>query len=483
MLKCRYWLLVLSTAILANACTVGVFSGRVTADHRPMIWKNRDVENADQAVRYFTDGRYPYLANVYAGEINYAWSGINTAGFAIMNANSFNIGSGAPVGLGDGEVMKLALQNCASIDEFRRLLDSLNTVGRTTPCNMGVMDASGATAMFEAGAYSYTPWYSDSLPEGYIVRANFSLCADTTGQRSNNRYLRASQLVARAVSRGELNRVWLVDSVAKDLGQIDFDPYPLPYTGSVQSMPPGMLPAVSTISRTKTRSVIVITGPRPGEPVTLSTMWAMLGEPAISLAAPLWVGAQNVPHGLIDDPTAVLCDEAKRMRSYAYSDWQYPSAINSFRVAEINEFLGVAAKDVNARADSCLDRWAQKPPSVADFGDAQQDAAGIALREYARFWQAHPDEEPRESTDREFRVITYPGEHIILAVFPVASGNRRLLVHDAAGRQVAAFELSSYPAQGLGYFQWGAGGLASGLYFAILESADTRRTCSFVYIR
>lgn len=481
--KCRYWLLVLGTAILANACTVGVFPGRVTADGRPMLWKNRDVDNADQAVRFFTDGRYPYLANVYAGETDYAWSGINAAGFAIMNANSFNIGSGAPEGLNDGQVMKLALQECATIDEFRQLLDSLNTVGRTTPCNMGVMDASGATAMFEAGAYSYVAWYSESLPEGYIVRANFSLSADTTGEKSNNRYLRASQLVARAVGRNELDRVRLIDSVARDLGQVDFDPYPLPYTGSVQSMPPGMLPATATISRTKTRSVIVIVGPRPGEPVALSAMWAMLGEPSISLAAPVWVGAQGVPHGLVDEPTAALCDEAKRMKTYVYSDWQYPGAVNSFRVAEINQFLGMAAEEVNARADSCLERWAQEPPSATDFARAAQDAAGIALREYARFWQAHPDEEPRESTDREFRVITYPGERIIMAVFPGASGNRRLLVHDAAGRQVAAFELSNYPVPGLSYFQWGAGGLASGLYFATLESVAARRTCSFVFIR
>jgi len=481
--KCRYGLLVLSMAILANACTVGVFSGRVTADGRPLLWKNRDVDNADQAVRYFTDGRYPYLANVYAGEINYAWSGINTAGFAIMNSNSTNLGSGAPGGIGDGEVMKLALQNCATIDEFRQLLDSLNTVGRTTPCNMGVMDASGATAIFEAGAYSYSAWYSESLPEGYIVRANFSLCADTVGQKSNNRYLRASQLVARAVSRGELDRVWLVESVAKDLGQIDFDPYPLPYLGSVQSMPPGLLPATATISRTKTRSAVIVAGPRPGEPVSLSTMWAMLGEPSISMALPLWVGAQSVPHGLVDEPTAVLCDEAKHVKTYAYSDWQYPSAINSFRVAEVNQFLGTAAAAVNARTDSCLDRWGDVPPTVADFAQAQLDAAGIALREYARFWQAHPDEEPRESTDRQFRVITYPGEHIIMAVFPGATGNRRLLIHDAAGRQVDAFELTGYPAPGLDYFRWGAGSMAGGLYFATLVSADMRRTCSFYYVR
>ena len=68
------------------------------------------------------------------------------------------------------------------------------------------------------------------------------------------------------------------------------------------------------------------------------------------------------------------------MRTYSYSDWQYPSAINSYRVAEVNQFLGVAAEEANAIADSCLDRWAQEPPSAADFAQAQQDAAGIALR-------------------------------------------------------------------------------------------------------
>ena len=32
----------------SNECTIGVFSGRVTADGRPLLWKNRDIGEAVQ---------------------------------------------------------------------------------------------------------------------------------------------------------------------------------------------------------------------------------------------------------------------------------------------------------------------------------------------------------------------------------------------------------------------------------------------------
>jgi hypothetical protein len=448
-----------------------------------MIWKNRDVSDPDQAVRYFTDGRYPYLAFIYAGQTDCAWAGVNQTGFAIMNSNSFNLGDGAETGIGDGQTMKLALQTCATIADFRALLDSLNTVGRTTPCNIGVMDASGATAIFEAGAFTYFPWYTDSLADGYIVRANFSLSADTAGQKSDNRYLRASQLVADGVARNELTGSWLLENVAKDLGQVDFDPYPLPFSGRVDTFPAGMLPATGTISRTTTRSVVVITGPRPGEPVDMSTMWTVLGEPSISLALPLWVGAQSVPDGLEDRLTAELCDEAKRMKTYAYSDANHPSAINSYRVAEIDQFMSSTADEIYRETDDHLRQWGEQPPTQADFANAQQDLADIVQTEYARFWQAHPAEEPRDSTPSDFRIIMHPGEHFLEAVFPGRLVNPRLLVYDATGRQVSSFDLSGYEVAGPRYFQWGTDRMASGLYFAALVSGDKRQTASFVYLR
>jgi hypothetical protein len=448
-----------------------------------MIWKNRDVSDPDQAVRYFTDGRYPYLALIYAGQTNCAWAGINQAGFAIMNSNSFNLGDGAIIGIGDGPTMKLALQTCATIADFRALLDSLNTVGLTDPSNFGVMDASGATAIFEAGAFTNFPWYTESLADGYIVRANFSMSADTTGQGSNNRYLRASQLVANGVARNELTSSWLLENVAKDLGQIDFDPYPLPYSGRVDTLPAGMLPANRTISRTTTRSVVVITGPRPGEPVDRSTMWTVLGEPSISLALPLWVGAQSVPDGLDDRPTAPLCDEAKRMKTYAYSDWRHATAINSYRVAEIDRFMNGTAGEVYREADDHLRHWDEQPPTQADFANAQQDLADIAQTEYTRFWQAQPAEEPQESTAVEFRIFTHPGEHILEAVLPGNMVNPRLLVYDATGRQVASFKLAGHTGSGTRYFQCSASQMASGLYIAALVAGDRRETASFVYLR
>lgn len=479
MLKSRYGLLALALAVMANACTVGVFSGRVTADHRPMIWKNRDVDNSDQAVHYFTDGRYPYLANVYACESEYAWSGVNQAGFAIMNANSFNLGSGAPHGIGDGEVMKLALQTCATIDDFRRLLDSLNLVGRGTPCNLGVMDASGATAMFEAGANSYTAWYSESLAEGYIVRANFSLCADTAGEKSNNRYLRASQLVARGKAANELDSRWLIENVARDLGQTDFDPYPLPYADTVGTLPYGFLPASTTISRYKTRSTVVIAGPRPGEPVSLSVMWTMLGEPTVAAPVPLWVAAQSVPEPLADQPTARLCDEAQRMSAHMYSDSRYASAINSFRLVEVNEALGPTFDTVRESTGEQLDRWAEQPPTPGECAAFQNEMASSTLAAYQRFWSVQPKADIQVPETTSFHASVVPGNSMIEVVVPAGTGSRRLRFCDVNGRGVADFALAPAACR----FDWQPDRLSNGLYFVTLESGKTRETRSFCLLR
>ena len=66
-------------------CTIGVFSGRATADGRPMLWKNRDVTNAVQKFCYFkpdndTDSpRYAFIGNVYSEDTTRVFMGLNDA--------------------------------------------------------------------------------------------------------------------------------------------------------------------------------------------------------------------------------------------------------------------------------------------------------------------------------------------------------------------------------------------------------------------
>ena len=51
-----------------SACTSAVISGKVTPDGRPLLWKNRDTDFPQNSVRYFSGGRYPFVAVVNSVE-------------------------------------------------------------------------------------------------------------------------------------------------------------------------------------------------------------------------------------------------------------------------------------------------------------------------------------------------------------------------------------------------------------------------------
>ena len=49
---------------MSDACTTAVISGRATPDGRSIIWKLRDTDDLENSMRYFTDGKSPYLGLV-----------------------------------------------------------------------------------------------------------------------------------------------------------------------------------------------------------------------------------------------------------------------------------------------------------------------------------------------------------------------------------------------------------------------------------
>ena len=79
----------LGSAEPLSACTSAVISGKVTPDGRPLLWKNRDTDFPQNSVRYFSGGRYPFVAVVNSVEDNPTdvWIGTNAAGFSIMNTS------------------------------------------------------------------------------------------------------------------------------------------------------------------------------------------------------------------------------------------------------------------------------------------------------------------------------------------------------------------------------------------------------------
>jgi hypothetical protein len=344
------------------------------------------------------------------------------------------------------------------------------------------MDSTGATAFFETGAYSYTRVDTDSVPEGYSVRANFSLSADTTRQKSQVRFLRARQLVGDAIRERRLSCEYLIERISRDLGAPDFDPYPLPYEGSTQGLPPGFLPATTTLSRSTTRAGIYIEGRHPAGPARLATMWVILGEPTSGVAVPLWVEAGSVPSQLREGARPVLCAEAQRLRERLYSEPALPSAVNSFRLAEADSLLAPAKALIYAEATEHRAAWAGRWPERYEMEMVQDGLAARAGDAYDELWRSinRPPEPPDTSG---FRVAVERTR--VRFRFPGSPANRALSVIDAGGRRRARFDLSGevYRRQGACELVWTVTDQGQGAHFAVLETGTGLESRRFAVVR
>ena len=173
-------------ALKSFACTTFIISGKHTVDGRPLLFKNRDTDQKQNSLVYFNDGRYKYIGLVDGtAEWNkMVWGGYNEAGFAIMNSAAYNNNTGDTSKLKDqeGVIMKLALQTCATLKDFEKLLGSLpKPMG--LDANFGVIDAFGGAAYYETGNFNFTKFDANDptlAPNGILIRTNHSTRADLT---------------------------------------------------------------------------------------------------------------------------------------------------------------------------------------------------------------------------------------------------------------------------------------------------------------
>ena len=165
------------------ACTSAVVSGRATPDGRPLLWKHRDTDFLQNHVEYVRGERYDFIAVVNSADYRLkkeAWIGVNSAGFALMNTQSYNlvdVKEGEERGVANGRAIHRALELCATVDDFRHYLDTLRKPSGIE-ANFGVIDARGGAVMFEVDDYAYKAYDANDpqvAPDGYVARTNFSV--------------------------------------------------------------------------------------------------------------------------------------------------------------------------------------------------------------------------------------------------------------------------------------------------------------------
>ncbi len=371
-------------ARLAGACTTAVVSGKATANRRPLLWKNRDADNKQNQVIYDATGRIPFL-----GVVNSAdpagfeiWAGINSQGFAIMNSNSYNLDKGDSPG--EGYLMRLALQSCATVDEFQALLAKTDG-GRDVTANFGVIDAKGGAAIFETGRKTHKRFDATDpkiAPDGFIVRSNYSDSGDTEDGSGFLRRDRATSLLDELVKAKALTAATLLSGPARDVANARIGSYP------AKGLPAGAAWAYTadSVCRFDTASVALFEGVRPGEDPLLATLWVIVGQPITGAAVPLWVRAAKVPDALAPSLKASPMTQAlDAVRAVFYpetrGDLKKFVRVDACSVSEsavVPRLLKVEAENFRA-AEAALAEWRKEAPTPQEASCLQDQLAERTL--------------------------------------------------------------------------------------------------------
>jgi hypothetical protein len=143
-------------------------------------------------------------------------------------------------------------------------------------------------------------------------------------------------LLGDAVDRGAADARYTLEHVTRDIRSAGVDPYPLPYEGAPPGYPDakGYVDADETINRRSSRAAGIVHGVRPGEDPLLATFYAIVGQPVVTIALPVWVAAGDTPPELDGKVTSPLCDLAIERRDDSY-DWPYnASLLNTYRLVD-----------------------------------------------------------------------------------------------------------------------------------------------------
>jgi len=379
----------------SHACTTAVVSGRVTNDGRPLLWKNRDYSQRHNEVVRLTGGRYTALGVVNAGSRKSVWMGVNSAGFCIENSLSLDLKAKTPTtGPGNGGLIKRALETCASVQDFEKLLAETNITGRTTCGNFGVIDACGGAAMFEVGRSSHRMFDANDpeiAPNGYIVRSNFSVTGrnlplhpqqdDLADTYSGGRYLRACSLLD-SREPGDLSAEFVIRHCARDLADKTGTALP----GSVNHRDgtlPQEIPTAETISRATSVSAAVFHGVRVGEDPDLTTMFTILGDPKFSIAVPCWVAVPTVPDDLEDERGGEIGEIALTLREWELTG-DKKKTVRSQNLTGIWNDLWRIEDNILDEARSRKNHWSDHgidPAQMEAFSHAKADTAMRAMQQ------------------------------------------------------------------------------------------------------
>lgn len=277
----------------AEACTSAVISGRATKSGRPLLWKHRDTGTEWNHIEHLQGKRFAFtgLVNSNDAERKEVWAGANERGFAIMNTASYNMKPDSLKYLPEreGEIMKQALGECATVAEFEEFLKNMPQP-RALETNFGVIDAEGGAAYFEVWDYGYTKYDANDTaqyPNGYIIRSNYSFSGAQDEGMGYIRYQNAEYLLHKAYATGTLSAEWIFSSASRSFYHAVLG------NDALSSSANGWAVDQDFIPRNSSSASVVVEGVSKGENPDATTIWSVIGYPPCSYAVASWVKAKN----------------------------------------------------------------------------------------------------------------------------------------------------------------------------------------------
>jgi hypothetical protein len=306
----------LAVVRVATGCTALVAGAGATADHAPVLWKNRDTGTLSNKLLWVDESPHDYLclANAESDSGRFCYAGLNDAGFAIINTVAYNLPeeSGEMADL-EGQLMAEALRTCRTVDDFARFLAANTGPDLGSLANFGVFDGSGSAAVFETHNHGFERLDAARAPGARMVVTNFARSGAEGEGHGYLRFDRARELVA-AFAPGALDARAILHRFTRDLGHALLDHPQLDELAVQPPAPSRWISSRDCVDRFATASAVVIVGRSPLAPARPATLWVIPGEPLTAVAVPVWVEAGRSPAPLHSGEEAPLWRESRRIK-------------------------------------------------------------------------------------------------------------------------------------------------------------------------
>ena len=360
--------------LLAEECTTAVISGQAAADGRPILWKNRDSDDLSNKVVFVKEAPYSYLGVVNADDPSgrRVWTGLNRAGFAIMNSVAYNLPQKSSEAQDlEGFIMADALRTCRTVDDFEGYLKANLGPDIGSRANFGVIDAEGGAALFETHNHGYVRIDAGASAEKYVANTNFARSGKEGQGKGLVRFERETDVLKRAPA-GKLSVSFILQQASRDLGNSLLG-FPEPEEWQrLPPQPPRLIFTQHTINRAWTANCVVVHGVAKGADTCEAMMWIIPGEPVCGIAVPLWVESEEVPAELSEGSPVPLYAETLRLKGI----------LRPYQDDERLDYLDLTRLD-NSSGSGWLPRFLAEERSILDrtarFTAMQPDKAQKAI--------------------------------------------------------------------------------------------------------